>query len=232
MVATTLLLACDGPTRTVRVPVGPTEAEAARLDAAVAAVNATRTAALASADRLVEAATALDGADEACATGQRELAAEARRTARNAVTPVAEALATLPQQVEAYGAALDELTAAAEPLDDAQRSALAEATSAGQAETQALLAFGRAAAGLWPSYADLDALQSTWLDRASAGWFRTQREAAAAYVVLRKPGLPELEAARSALARADAARRPATDRMRQALAGADRALDGLRQPVG
>jgi hypothetical protein len=49
--------------------------------------------------------------------------------------------------------------------------------------------------------------------------------------VLRKPGLPALEAARRRLAEADAARRPATDRMRQALQAANAALESLRAPV-
>lgn len=232
MALATLLLACGGPTRTVEVPRGPTQPQLDRLDAAVLAVNATRTAALAGPETVTGAATALDGADEACATGQRELAADARRAARAAVAPVTGALTALPEQVAAHRAALVELAAAAEPLDDAQEAALADAAAAGEAEAAALAAFGAAAAGLWPSYAALDDVQSTWLDRASAGWFRDQREAANAYAVLRTPVLPALEQARAELVRADAARRPATERMRAALAGADRALDALRAPTG
>lgn len=228
----TLLLACQGETRTVRVPVGPTEEQLDRLGAAVAAVNSSRSAALAGPDTITGAATALDGADEASATGQRALAADARRAARAAVAPAAAAIADLPQQTAGYRTALAELAGAAEPLEPQQQAALAEVTAAGEAEAAALAAFGQAAAGLWPSYAALNDVQSTWLDRASAGWYRTQREAAAAYVVLRKPVLPELERARAALAQADGARRPATERMRGALSAADRALEGLRAPAG
>jgi hypothetical protein len=227
-----LLLACDGPTGTVEVTSGPSQPQLARLDAAVAAVNTTRAAALAAPATVTDAATALDGADEACATGQRELASESRSTARAAVEPVAAGIAALPGQVDAYRTALDELTAAAASLDGPQQAALAEAATAGAAEAAALAGFGVAAARLWPSYAALDDVQSTWLDRASAGWFRDQREAANAYVVLRKPVLPALEQARGQLARADADRRPATDRMRAALAAADRELAELRAPAG
>lgn len=216
----------------MRVPVGPTEAEMSRLGAAVAAVNASRSAALTGPDTVTTAATALDGADEACATGQVGLAAEARSAARGAVAPVAAGIAELPQQLAGYRAALAELTVAAEPLEDEQQAALAEVTSAGEAEAAALAGFGQAAAGLWPSYAALNDAQSTWLDRASAGWYRTQREAADAYVVLRKPVLPGLEQARSELVQADGARRPPTERMRAALTAADRALEQLRAPAG
>jgi hypothetical protein len=227
-----LLLACDGPTGTVEVPAGPSQPQLARLDAAVAEVNATRAAALAAPVTVTDAATALDGADEACLTGQRDLAAEARSSARAAVAPVAGGIAALPGQIDAYRTALDELATAAGSLDGPQQAALAQAATAGAAEAAELIGFGAAAARIWPSYAALDDVQSAWLDRATAGWFRDQREAANAYLVLRKPVVPALEQARGQLARADADRRPATDRMRGALAAADRALAGLRAPAG
>lgn len=212
------------------MPVGPAEEELARLDAAVVAVNTARAALLAAADTVTAAATALDGADEACATGQRELAANARSTARAAVARVDPALAGVPQQVEAYRTALAELQQAAESLDPAPREALQAVAAAGEQEALALTAFRAAAGQAWPAYSAVDSVQSTWLDRASAGWFRTQREAADAYVVLRRPVLPALDAARSALQEADAARRPATRDMRAAVAAADAALDVLRAP--
>lgn len=227
-----VLLAWDGPSREVRVPVGPTQQQLTTLDEAVALVNAARPPALKVPEVVTEGATALDGADEACATGQAALARQARARARAAVPPVDRALSALPQQLSAYRVALAALTPAAEPLEADQRAALTAVRTAGEAEATALEAFGAAAEGLWPAYAVLDEAQSLWLDRRSAGWYRSQREAADAYVVLRKPGLVALERARAGLARADVARRPPTERMRSALTTADAALEGLRGTVG
>ena len=227
-----MLLAWDGPDRTVRVPVGPTQEQLTSLDQAVELVNAARRAALLVPDAVTEGATALDGADEACATGQAALARQARARARDAVPAATRALSALPQQLSAYRTALAALTPAAAALEADQQAALAAVRAAGEAEAAALEAFGTATEVLWPAYAALDEVQSTWLDRRTAGWYRSQREAADAYVVLRKPGLAALEQARADLAAADATRRPPTERMRSALTAADAALDGLRAPVG
>jgi hypothetical protein len=226
-----LLPACDGPTRTVRVPVGPAPSELAALDRAVADVDAARKALLAAPAAVVAAATALDAADAACATGNRRLAAETRRTARAAVGQLEAALATYGNQVTAYRSTLGALAPAAAPLEPAQREALAALAAAGEQEAAALEDFGRSARAAWPGYAALDAAQSTWLDRASAGWFRTGAEAAGGYAVLRLPVADQLDAARAQLAEADTARRPATERVRAALAAANRALESLRAPV-
>ncbi len=56
-------------------------------------------------------------------------------------------------------------------------------------------------------------------------------EAANGYEVLRKPVTPKIDASRAALAKADVARRPATERVRAALAAANAALESLRQPL-
>ena len=228
-----MLLVWDGPSqRNVRVPVGPTQQQLTALDEAVSLVNASRRAALLVPDAVIEGATALDGADEACATGQAALSRQARARARTAVPAADRARSALPQQLSAYRAALAALGPAADPLEPDQQAALDAVRTAGVAEAMALEAFGKAAAGVWPAYAEVDRAQSLWLDRRSAGWYRSQREAADAYVVLRKPGLAALERARATLARADAARRPPTERMRSALTAADTALEELRTPVG
>lgn len=83
----------------------------------------------------------------------------------------------------------------------------------------------------WPAYLALDEAQSTWVERASAGWYRSQAEAAGAYAVLVRPQRAALDSARQRLRAADAARRTATERQTAALAAADRALDGLRAPA-
>lgn len=228
----TLLLGCDGPTRAVRVPVGPAQDRLTALDTAVADLDAARTALLAAPATVVAAATALDAADEACATGDRGRAAGARRTARAAVGRVDAALATYADQVEAYRSTLRTVVTASAPLGPAQREVLAALARAGEREADALAGFGQAGRAAWPAYARLGQAQSTWLDRASAGWYRNRAEAADGYVVLRRPVLPALEQARSRLAQGDAARRPATDRMRGALAAANSALESLRTPAG
>lgn len=212
------------------MPVGPAPTELARLDRAVADVDAARRALLAAPAALVAAATALDSTDEACATGNRTRAAETRRTARAATGQVQAALATYANQLTAYRSALESVVTAAAPLAPAQREALTALAAAGAQEAEALATFAEQARGAWPGYRALDDVQSTWLDRASAGWFRSDAEAADGYVVLRLPVLDELEAARAALAEADGARRPATERMRSALRAANAALEPLRAP--
>ncbi len=228
----TLLVACGGPSTDAPVPVGPAQADLTRLDAVVVAVNRTRAALLEAAGVVPAAATALDAADQACLTGSTALAGEARRPARAAAAQIPAALTTLAEQVVAYLAALRELEQAAASLDPAQRDVLTQAAVAGEQEATALAGFGEAAQEAWPAYAALDEVQSTWLDRASAGWYRTAAEAAGGYVVLRRPQLAELEQARTALQQADAARRPPTERVRAALQRADAALEGLRAPSG
>lgn len=197
----------------------------------MAAVNRDRRALLEAAGAVTSAATAVDAADEAGTTGDRELAAQARRTARQAVGRVPAALDPL-RDVAPYRASLAELEQASGPLEAAQRSALQAVAAAGEQEAAALDAFGAAAAQAWPAYAALGEVQATWLDRAQAGWYRDRAEAAGAYVVLRRPRLAAVEQARTSLQQADAVRRPATERVRGLLAAADAALGGLRRPAG
>jgi hypothetical protein len=216
----------------VGVPAGPAQAQLSALDAAVADVDAKRGALLAAPEVVVAAATALDAADEACATGDRELAGRARRDARAEVGRVDAALGGYAGQLAAYRGALEALGPAAGPLEPRQRGALAALAAVGEQEAAALSVFGEAARAAWPAYAALRQVQSTWLDRASAGWYRSRSEAAGGYAVLRGPAADRLGPARQALAQADAARRPLTERMRSALAEANAALAGLRTPTG
>lgn len=227
-----MLVACEGRTRTIRVPVGPAPEELRRIDAAVAATNGSRAALLDAAGAVPAAATALDAADEACATGTIPLAAATRRTARAAAADVPASLAALRKQVLVYRSALQDLQAAAGPLEDGQRDVLVQVGRAGEAEAAALAVFGESAGRAWPAYAALSQTQAAWLERAQAGWYRSTSEAAGAYVVLRRPRLAELAQARSLLQAADAARRPATEAMRRQLREADAALDALRGPTG
>lgn len=219
--------------RTTTLEPGPAQPDPSgsvlsRLGESVAAVDRTRQELLAGPAAVITAATALDDADEASATGARGAARAARDRARAAVPAAATALAALPGQAAAYRAALEALSAAAAPLEPAQKAALGDVVAAGQGEANAVEAFGVAAGTAWPSYTALDKAQSSWLERATAGWYRTESEAADAYAVFLRPRRAALDTARASLGAADAARRAATDRQRDALTAADAALDPLR----
>ncbi len=206
-------------------PSGPT---LSRLDAAVAGVDSTRTQLLAAPAAVTAAATALDTADAASAEGARAAARAARNAVRDVVPAATAALDALPQQAAEYETALAALALAAEPLESAQKAALENVVTAGRAEATAIMAFGLTARNAWPAYTALDKAEALWLERATAGWYRTESEAADAYTVLLRPQRAALDRARAALREADAGRRPATDRQRQALTAADAALAPLR----
>jgi hypothetical protein len=206
-------------------PSGPT---LSRLGEAVAGVDSTRTQLLAAPAAVITAATALDTADAASAEGARAAARGARNAVRSAVPAATTALDALPQQSATYQSALATLSEAAAPLEPAQKAALEDVVTAGKAEAGAIEAFGLAARDAWPAYSALDKAGALWLERATAGWYRTDSEAADAYTVLLRPQRAALDRARAALRAADAERRTATDRQRQALIAADAALAPLR----
>lgn len=221
-----------GAPATPAAPPGLSVAQAARLDAAVAEVDRTRSQLLAVPAAVVTAATALDAADDASASGSASAAAEGRRTARPALPAARTALAATGQRAADHRTALRELAAAAQPLPEGPATAVAEVVAAGEQETAATERFAAAALQVLPAYAAVDEVQATWLDRARAGWYRDQAEAAAAYAVAVRPRRAALDDARTALRAADEARRPATERQRAALTAADRALEALRAPAG
>jgi hypothetical protein len=76
----------------------------------------------------------------------------------------------------------------------------------------------------------LDATQSFWLDQRLSGNYRNVEDAANGYAVLTRDDRPGLEQARTLLERVDTARRPVSERVRDALAAADQALAPLRSP--
>jgi hypothetical protein len=205
----------------------------ARLDAAIATFNTARAQALNATGVIVAGATALDAADEACATGSRTRAAAARPAARAAGGKVRTALAALPMRVKAYDRAATDLAAAAKAatsLTDEQRAAITAVVDGGRRESAAADAFRVAGATAWPAYEEQDRVQSRWLDRAQGGWYRTEQEAADAYSVLSDDNRPALDRARTLLQRVDAARRPISEAERLALKRADAALATLRSP--
>lgn len=204
-----------------------------RLGTAITAFDAARAAVLRATGDVVSGALALDAADGACATGATSAASAARTKAGPAVAGGRTALSLLPARLAGYTTALRALTAAvkaATSLSAAQRTALDAVVAGGRAENAASDAFRVAGKTAWPAYQELDAAQSTWLDRRLAGWYRDPSEAAAAYAVLVNDTRPGLDRARTLLQRVDAARRPVSDRERTAVATADAALTSLRSP--
>lgn len=205
----------------------------ARLDAATSGFDTSRKAAVASADSVVAAAVALDAADEVAGRGARSAAKPLRVKARAAVPPARAGLGALGAHLRAYSAAVAELRAAAEQadLDDGQRRAVLAVADAGAAEAAVLETFRIVASRSWPAYAELDRDESTWLDRATAGWYRNEKESAGAYVVLTSSNRAALEGARTALADADAARGVVRDRLREAQTRAKAVLAPLMAPT-
>jgi len=115
-------------------------------------------------------------------------------------------------------------------LNDEQRAALDEVVKGGRAEARASDAFRVAGKTAWPAYVKLDATQSFWLDQRLSGNYRNIEDAKNGYAVLTRDDRPALQTARTLLERVDAARRPVSDREREALAAADEALAPLRSP--
>ncbi len=180
---------------------------------------------------LVAAALALDAADEACATGERPPARTARARARDAVPKARAALAALPARLAAYDKGVAELAAAATAatsLSSGQRAAVEQVVTAAKAEAAAADAFRVAGKTAWPAYTALDEVQATWLNRSSAGWYRSTKEAADAYAVFIQDQQAALTQARTLLRRVDEARRPISGRVQTALRAADSALAPLR----
>lgn len=204
-----------------------------RLDSAIGAFGTARAQVLRETGNVIAAAIAVDAADDACAAGATNAATAARATVRTATPRARLALSVLPARNATYSHALDSLAAAeraATSLNADQRAKVDAVVAGGRDEKAAADAFRVAGSSALPAYAQLDATQSTWLDHRIAGWFRTQQEAADAYVVMRQEGLPALQRARTRLERVDATRRLVSERERAAVAAADTALASLRRP--
>lgn len=169
------------------------------------------------------AATALDRADEMSASGAGSRARAAVRSAQPLVPKAARATGA---STARYRAALAELERrrALLPAGTAAGTALTDVVAAGREEAGAFERFLAAAERVWPVYARLAADTDLWSTRSVSGWYRSQREGAAAYAVLVDGYRRQLEGARARLGRAadDLARW--TGRQRAALAEANRRL--------
>jgi hypothetical protein len=201
----------------------------AGLGPAITALAQARSAALAGAAAPGRSATSLDRADAACATGERDAARTARPSAPAGTT--ATGLRRLSTQAVTYAAGLTDLsraTDAATALSGAQSGALRAVLVTGRAEVAALTALQKDASRVWPTYVALDEAQRTWLERRTAGWYRSTSEAADAYALLTDPLRTRLDTARRTLAARDGALTRASTDQDRALAAADRALESLR----
>lgn len=232
------LLACSGagspgPTGAARPSQSSLSATlAADLDAAVEGLNTSRGALLADAAVVGAAAGALDAADEAAATG---VLATTRAQVAAVPSGAASAAGRLRDDVAAYARALATLeqVAASAGVPPAARDALRAVTTQGAAEAAAGGTFA-AAGAQWQAYGDLDAALRTWLTRRTAGWYRSEAEAAAAYAVLTGPVRPRLDALRPQVAAADEAQATASRAAATALRDAAAVLStvGGATPAG
>jgi hypothetical protein len=225
-----LAAGCASP-RQVAGPVIDRDTGLHRLDLAITAFDKARGQVLTATGDVINAAIALDAADDACAAGATTAASSARAKARAALPKGRTALAVLPTRLTGYQHALDALAVAekkATRLTPGQRTALDAVVAGGRAENRAADAFRVAGKTAWPAYVSLDAAQSLWLDRRLGGWYRNVEEAAGGYAVLVQDDRSALGQARTLLERVDTARRPISERVRVALSAADVALAPLR----
>lgn len=220
-----LLPACStGPGRTPPPGPGPLD----RLDTAVRAVGSSRAAALGAVMAVQAGATALDATDQACTTGRGVAARTAYRQGAPRVARARAGLQDLSRLVASYRAALTSLAASRTAVSGRPRTALADAVRDGRAEADALERFRAATARLWPQYDALDGHASLWITRATASWYRTAREGAAAYAVLVTDTRRFLAAARTQLGAAAHALAAPSAAQTATLAAADTALGAVR----
>lgn len=160
-----------------------------------------RAATTASLDQLLATAAVIDQKDADGAAGDRSAM---QRDARAHPLSSEQLRATgigLRSGAQSYASAVEVLAAASarSQVPQVQRVALDEVVRAARAEATACSALARLAESVWPSYRTLAALQSKWLTRARAGWYRNRKEAAAAYAVLTSDVRPRVSAARPQL---------------------------------
>jgi hypothetical protein len=222
-----LVTACSGGSGAaprVIASAGPVD----RLNGAVRAVAADRTAVLDALTAVQAGATALDAADEVCAGGDGVAARTAYRKAQPLTKTAGASLRSLPAALATYRSALGTLGAASVAVSVPARQALLRVVTSGRAEADAAEGFRVTAAGVWPRYEALAAAESTWITRAVTPWYRTQREGADAYVVLVEDARPALNAARARLGSAVTAVGGPIAAQAQVLSAADAALASVR----
>lgn len=220
-----LLASCGSSPRPPRATPSPTHNPAARADAAVSAVQQARTTAERDADTVVTAVGHVSDQAQAATTGDVDQTGTVRTSEPVDVAATDQAVRALPADVTAYETALNRL---ADALPGARLStsvthALADVVAAGEADADTLHRFTGAATTAWSAYGALQQVVDTWYQRARAGWFRNQQEAADNFTVMTDPVRGQLDPAQQGLADADAARQQAQRRWSAAVAALDTA---------
>lgn len=214
-------------------PTKPVNPALTSLDTAVHAVATTRASLLAAADAVQSAASQLDRTDELCAAGSGSAARASFRTSLPLTLAARKGRTGLTALVTSYSQSLDRLRTAARTglLRPAERSSLDAVVRDGRAEAAAFERFRVSLTTSWPAYDQLSADEDVWSSHAVSGWYRTTKEAAAAYSVLVQPRRAALDAARSRLASAASTLEEPTTTQTATLRKADAALDRLRGPA-
>lgn len=220
-----LLAGCGSSPRPPRATPSPTHNPATRADAAVSAVQQARAAAERDADTVVAAVGHVSEQAQAAATGDVNRTGAVRASEPVDVAAVGQAAGALPADVTAYETALHRLadTLPAAHLKPTVTRGLADVVAAGEAETDTLHRFAGAATTAWAAYGALEQVVDTWYQRARAGWFRSQQEAADNFTVMTDPVRGPLDPAQQGLADADLARQQAQHRWSAAVAALDTA---------
>jgi hypothetical protein len=191
---------------------GPSDNGVAAVEAAVPALERSRSASAGQLDTVLQSAAAIDARDAAGVKGDRSGMRQLVQAHPFTATQLATVVAALPSGAQSYVNAAEVLAGAATRADlpAAQRTALTAVVQAARGEAAAGKELARVEAYFWPRYARMAELQATWLTRARAGWYRDAKESADAYAVLTAQARPPLEGARSRLSTAATARARAT----------------------
>ncbi|HVU73516.1 MAG TPA: hypothetical protein VHE83_11200 [Mycobacteriales bacterium] len=207
-----LLTGCAHVTR--KDVVIPPTAVAGPLTAAQQAFAGARSAMLAAAAHLPDAAHRLDTIDAAAARGAYDPAKSAQPGATTAVARVGTALTNLPKLADAEGRALDALATAGQSprLSAAQQQAVAAVVAAARTELTQVRTLAADQRAGWGAYSQLWDAETEWIYRAGAGFFPSQTTggydptvAAQAYTVRTHPIRAAVEHERTGLAHATAA---------------------------
>lgn len=219
MTALLLVAGCAGEER-------PEPNTLAPLARAITTLNTERGKLLAAIDDVQRAASALDDVDALCVTGAGGPARKAYRAAQPLANKAkGPALATA---IKAYRGALTGLRKQVPLLGQrAGAQALTRVLEDGEREAVAAERLRRSVLAAWPAYVRLAADTDTWTSRSVSGWYRTQREGAAAYTVLVDSRRGRLNAARRTLELAVTDFAAPTRAQSQSLAAANRVLADL-----
>lgn len=200
VISVAALPACAGSAH----PRATSTAVTGAVEAAIPSLERARAASTQSLDLLLQTAAVIDEKDADGAAGDRTaMQQHARAHPLDSATVRATGVG-LSSGAASYAQAVEVLADAAQrsQLSAAQESALDGVVRAARTEAAACAALAKVAESSWASYRSLAQLQSKWLTRARAGWYRDRKEGADAYAVLTSGVRPTVTAARPKLAAA------------------------------